>query len=253
MKYALKSVAVEQPEDPLKFVAEKIKEYGEESKIECSKYVLPYIILLNYRPLEKYEISEEEMDKIKEKESYGRQSAVSASSIREVDVADVYKTIEEEEKIQEIMKKIPILANLGNEVLVSLSKVMEEKVIDSGEMIIQQGFPCSSFYIMLQGTCARIENNKEIATYGPDDAFGELFLFHYSLSSFSIQAKEKLSVWTITRPVFQRIIYDEIQKKEKQYLIYLNKFNDLDNLTDTQKIRLLDSIEVVFIFINLFY
>lgn len=186
------------------------------------------------------------MSKIKEKESYGRQDAVSSSSIREVDVGDVYKTIEEEEKIQQIMKNIPILENLGNEILVCLSKVMEEKVIHSGEMIIQQGKPCNSFYIMLQGTCSRMEDNKEIRTYGPDDTFGELFLFHYTISNFSIQAKEKLSVWTITRPVFQRIIYEETQKKEKQYLIYLNKFNDLDNLTDIQKIRLLDSIEIVY-------
>lgn len=157
--------------------------------------MISIFLIIFYSPLESYEINEIEMEKIYSENSLGRRNGVSSSSIEDIDIPDVYKTIEEEKHIQEILKSVPLLSNFDNEILDILSKVMEEKVVDSGDIVIEQGTPCDNFFIILQGNCVKIIDKEEKEIYGPNDKFGEMFLFNYALSPFTIISRDKLSVY----------------------------------------------------------
>lgn len=216
--------------------------------------MISIFLIIFYSPLESYEINEIEMEKIYSENSLGRRNGVSSSSIEDIDIPDVYKTIEEEKHIQEILKSVPLLSNFDNEILDILSKVMEEKVVDSGDIVIEQGTPCDNFFIILQGSCAKIIDKEKKEIYGPNDKFGEMFLFNYALSPFTIISRDKLSVyynviyqaWTLNRIVFQNVIYNYIKKQDNRYIEYLNKFDNIVELTEPQKLRLIDSFIIVY-------
>lgn len=110
------------------------------------------------------------------------------------------------------LSQVDILSTLNHYELSRLSELLESSLFDAGEIIIKQGDPGDSFFVLEDGTCAAYidgpEGEKEVKSYKKQgDYFGELALLTAAPRKATIRATgEGCAVASMNREVFIDIL-----------------------------------------------
>ena len=105
----------------------------------------------------------------------------------------------------QVLKKVPLLRNLATSVLNSISGNIRTERFNSGDMIVEEGTPGNTFYIIKEGSVDITKNGNHIRTIGKNDFFGERSMLSDELRSASIVAKGPVTCWTINGETFKEI------------------------------------------------
>lgn len=108
---------------------------------------------------------------------------------------DRRKTDQRLQRIQDVIARIPFLSSLGEADYRQLVENAAFHVFNAGELIIQQGDPGGSIYVVLDGTVRVFtkdhrDNDLELAVLGPSEFFGEMSVLFAELRSRSAVALE---------------------------------------------------------------
>ena len=89
---------------------------------------------------------------------------------------------------------------------------MDEKLVQAGENVIQEGDPGDVLYIVESGelSCTKIIDgqSKFLKKYNPGDVFGELALLYNAPRAATITADSSSTLWVLDRHTFNHIVKD---------------------------------------------
>lgn len=95
-------------------------------------------------------------------------------------------------KYMDFLKSLPLLAtSLSEQEIGKIADALEEvNYSHQGDLIIKQGEPGDSFYIVLQGSARVEKDNEHVGSLNPGDYFGELALLNGQPRAASIYVQE---------------------------------------------------------------
>ena len=118
-------------------------------------------------------------------------------------------------EIVEELKEVPVFAGLGPKNLVKLVTALEHMTYSRGTLIVRQGDPGDSFYIIRNGNVQVIleragRQAAAIASLGPNDGFGEMSLLTGEPRSANVLAETDLEVWRLPRDAFDVLLQENL-------------------------------------------
>jgi uncharacterized membrane protein len=111
----------------------------------------------------------------------------------------------------DILREIPLFSLLDQEEMRVLANNLDERDYSAGQMIIQQGDPGSTMFVVARGKVElflrdRGDQRVTIATVEPGDLFGELSLLDDEPRSASAIAVERSLIYVIDRHDLQMLV-----------------------------------------------
>jgi cAMP-dependent protein kinase regulator len=125
-------------------------------------------------------------------------------------VNSVLRTQTVRKDILRVLRKVELLKSLNTVQLQRLVDLMSEVQYQTGDMIIKQGDPGETFYVIVSGTCsvtiqdAASGEVKEVAKLGSHSFFGERALLTSEPRAATITALSEVSllqVFSMPRPL----------------------------------------------------
>jgi CRP/FNR family cyclic AMP-dependent transcriptional regulator len=109
--------------------------------------------------------------------------------------------------VTELFSKVPLFEGLPPAERLSLARAATLKTYRRGEMIVREGHPGESFFVIVHGRVAVTilsPDGREVVlnTLGEGDHFGEMALLDDSPRSASVVAQEKSDLAILSRAVF---------------------------------------------------
>lgn len=109
------------------------------------------------------------------------------------------------------LKKIPIFSDLQARELAAIGSIVKERAFAAGELIIREGSPGDSLFLVLSGRVEVIKdmdspNPIRLAEIGADEWFGEMALFDRQPRSASVVAAEDTQLLEVGRFEFEEIM-----------------------------------------------
>lgn len=164
------------------------------------------------------------------------------------DLSVVFKTEEERLKLSSAIKDIFLFRNLNSSDTEVLINVMKERIVEAGEIIIEQGLSQSdSFYIVKEGCFEAIITSKSgvsstVKSYVDKGSFGELALMYNTPRAATVRAVTDGKLWVLDRYSFNRIVLKRAFLKRKRYHSLIDNVELLSNLTYYEKLDLADAL-----------
>ena len=115
------------------------------------------------------------------------------------------------EKARLDLDRVPILEPLSSEERTKLAQGMAIEEYGDGEVVVRQGRPGDSLYIVHRGACDVLVQVGEaqpsrVATMAPPAFFGEMSLLTGEARTATVQAKGELAVFSIDKGLFSEIL-----------------------------------------------
>ncbi len=137
----------------------------------------------------------------------------------------------------------------GNE-LETLVDVIDIKYVGEGELVISQGDPGDSLYIVKTGKlkCTQINDKGEngvVCFYEPGQYFGELALLYNVPRATTISAVSQSTIFTLDRASFNIIVLSSIRKARERYISFLSSVEIFKTLSLVELERLCDAMKIV--------
>ncbi len=106
------------------------------------------------------------------------------------------------------LKKIPLFSDLQARELAAIGSILRERVFPAGEVIIQEGSPGDTLFLVMSGRVKVIKemdspNPILLAEIGPEEWFGEMALFDRQPRSASVVAAEETHLLELGRFEFE--------------------------------------------------
>lgn len=80
-----------------------------------------------------------------------------------------------------------------------------------GEIIVAEGDPASSFYVIKDGTVSVLKGDKEIRKMVKGDSFGEQALYYKTVRFCTVKAETEVKCFALGREETTRILGDQVQ------------------------------------------
>jgi CRP-like cAMP-binding protein len=96
----------------------------------------------------------------------------------------------------------PFIASLSQEWLNSIYSQGKIDVVDTGQVVLQEGDVGKDFYIIIDGAFSIIQGNNNLVRLGTGDFFGELPILEDNLCTVTVKATTKGRMMVIPRAVF---------------------------------------------------
>jgi len=105
--------------------------------------------------------------------------------------------------IEDTLKGVELFADLPDEDLRRLSKLVVQRQYKAGEIIVRENEAGVAFYVVASGRVEAVRGlssgtGQVVATFGPEDFFGEMALFDNQVRSTSIRAIEDTECLVLT-------------------------------------------------------
>jgi CRP-like cAMP-binding protein len=94
--------------------------------------------------------------------------------------------------IASALAHVPLFEGISDESMERLVAVTGEQDFEAGQYIVLQGQVGTGLYVIVEGTARVLRGSEELATFGPNDFFGELSVIDQEPRSASVQAIEPL-------------------------------------------------------------
>src|SRR5215218_3860125 len=108
------------------------------------------------------------------------------------------------------LRKIPLFADLSEEDLEQLHKMAETVSIPAGELVLREGDPGDSLYVVLDGqlevTKRQGSQDVLLAVYKPGQFFGEMALLEKAPRSASVRTLRESRLLVISQVAFQTLL-----------------------------------------------
>ena len=153
-------------------------------------------------------------------------------------------------RISECVKHSFLFNSLEKNDLQTVIGAMEEKTIQAGETVINQGENGDVLYIIENGTldCNKTFNKEEgekyLKTYSNGEVFGELALLYNAPRAATIKAKENAVLWALDRETFNNIVKDSAMKKREKYENFLRSVEILKSIDSYEIAQISDALKI---------
>jgi small-conductance mechanosensitive channel/CRP-like cAMP-binding protein len=111
-----------------------------------------------------------------------------------------------------VLRGVPLLAPLDAATLERLAAAMRRHEFTAGEVIVRQGAPGDSLYVVQRGEIGvRVEqggSTAEMATLGPGQIFGEMSLLTGAPRTATCVARSEATCWVIDRAAFEPVLLE---------------------------------------------
>lgn len=198
----------------------------------------------------------------------GRRVSVSAESITPSASGALPPTPnypKSQEQLQRIKASIAnafLFRNLDAEQERAVLGAMQERAVDSGERVIEQGADGDYFYVVESGSLdcfvrragedinggsvgdeVHPTYGRKVLTYTTGGTFGELALMYNAPRAATIVAIEPSTLWALDRMSFRSIILSVANRKRKMYERFLGTVPLLETLDASERSRIADVLE----------
>lgn len=197
-------------------------------------------------------IEEEALKKYQSRTGRGRKSVAGERYDPTEDGDDepvkvVPKTDEQRSRLQIASKKVMLLNRLDEDQLTNVLDAMEERQVQAGEVVIQQGDDGDNFYVIDSGNFdiyIDSENGpQKVGSYDGSGFFGELALMYNMPRAATIRAVTNGVLWSLDRKTFRQIIVKANANKRKQFEDFLTSLPVLENINDHERSKIADVME----------
>lgn len=204
------------------------------------------------------EEEDEEVDDVIPPPSYlkkGPRSSVSAEAYGElkakVFVPPVYpKSEEQKERLSVILKDSFLFAALDGHELKVLIDAMQEKIVEKGTRLINQGDDGDCLYVVEHGqmNCFIRQpdgGERKVKECTAGDAFGELALLYNCPRAASVEAGERSVLWMLDRESFNNIVKKAAAAHREQLEEFLQKVPLLQTMEVHERSAVCDALRPV--------
>lgn len=161
----------------------------------------------------------------------------------------VAKSEEDEKRISERMESCIIFKNVHGPEKSILIRSMEEKKVNKGDVVIQEGDDGNELYLVDSGrfSCFKKigEENKLIKEYKEGEVFGELALLYNAPRAATIIAEENSTLWSLDRECFNHIVKEAAVKRREKYVEFLGKVQVLAKMDPYERSQLADVLKTL--------
>lgn len=143
-------------------------------------------------------------------------------------------TIKRREEIFGVLKKVPLLSLYSDAEFAQLADSLVTRTFDPGKWIVQQGDAGEEFFILAEGSCEAVKNEKLVMKYKSGDFFGELALLHSQprAAGVKVTGDSAATVFSLERSAFDRLLGPVRQAFDSQAAKYGPDF-DPHKMPDT--------------------
>jgi len=110
---------------------------------------------------------------------------------------------------ESFLEEVPLLATLHPYERSKIADALETRRFAAGELIIREGEPGSSFYLLEAGSATAYKGDDPanvVKTYAKGDFFGELALLNDAPRAASVVASSDVKVASLGKSAFQRLL-----------------------------------------------
>jgi len=112
------------------------------------------------------------------------------------------------ESAQAVLRRVTIFAALDADALAALARAARTVTYASGEVVVRQGQPGSSMFVIVRGAAAVILEpaGQEVARLGEDACFGEMSLLTGALRTATVRTVDDSDLLEITAEAFRTFV-----------------------------------------------
>lgn len=109
---------------------------------------------------------------------------------------------------ESFLEEVPLLSSLTPYERSKIADALESQKFPPGHVIIREGDPGHSFFLLEAGEAVAIKNNSEtpVKEYHKGDFFGELALLNDAPRAASVVSRTEVKVATLGKSAFQRLL-----------------------------------------------
>jgi len=104
---------------------------------------------------------------------------------------------------------IPLFAGAQRRQLERIARLCTEVTVPPGRVLCRQGESGREFFVIEEGTVTVSNSDRQLATLGPGDFFGELALLDGKTRNATVTADSKVRLLVLTRQEFAAVLDDD--------------------------------------------
>jgi CRP-like cAMP-binding protein len=104
------------------------------------------------------------------------------------------------------LKRSPLFADLSRRQLVQIARLTDDLEVPAGTVLCKEGSRGREFFVILDGEVSVARAQKQIATLGNGEFFGEIALLEPVKRTATVTAATPLSFFVITDAAFRSVL-----------------------------------------------
>lgn len=129
----------------------------------------------------------------------------------------------------------------------AIAGVLITQRYSKGQLIVSEGDPASSFYIIKEGTVSVLKGNTEVRKLPKGNSFGEQALYYNTVRQMSVKAVDDVKVLALGRDTVTKVLGDQIHvitfKNIQKWALEKNIL--LSKLTKSQIDKIVDNMKII--------
>jgi CRP/FNR family transcriptional regulator, cyclic AMP receptor protein len=101
---------------------------------------------------------------------------------------------------------IELFRHCGRKDLEAIADIAEERAIEPGTVLCDQGRVATQCFIVTEGTADVEVNGRSVASVGPGEAIGEMGLLDHLPRSATVTARTPMDVYVIDSQRFEKVL-----------------------------------------------
>ncbi|XP_043535155.1 cGMP-dependent protein kinase 2 isoform X3 [Chiloscyllium plagiosum] len=136
------------------------------------------------------------------------------------------------------------LKKLESQQVREIVECMYERSYQQTDLVIQEGEPGNHLYVLADGILEVMQNGKLLGQMQPGTAFGELAILYNCKRTATVKAVTESWIWVLDRQVFQSIMMETAQARNRKYFNFLSSVSLLKDLPEEKLSKIVDCLEV---------
>ncbi len=128
----------------------------------------------------------------------------------------------------DLLAGVPLFAGLSRRHLRRLAEHADETSFHQKEVIVKEGQPGGTFYIVVEGEARVSQRSKTIGTLGPGDFFGEISLLDGGPRTADVVALTPVRAIRIFKRTFDRLVAEEPAVASRVLAVVAGRLREAD-------------------------